>query len=239
MIFGKLWRSLRAQLNKIANYFQGVDPIAQLQYEYDSSVGQLKEGREGLAQYRALVERVSRQVEGSRKHVNDLEARIKYYLQAGDRETASKFALEFQKAKQDLAENESQLNMHEESYNNHLTKVKHAANKLSELQDRIHKYDAELKMSKAEAEVAELAKTFNFDITTDFGQVERVIEDRISLNRAKVRVSADLSGEGLEEIKREQGMEKALAEQALQQFERELEGPAGGATITTAPKSLP
>jgi hypothetical protein len=38
-------------------------------------------------------------------------------------------------------------------------------------------------------------------ITTDFGQIEDVIQDKIGLNRAKVRVAADLSGEGLQEIK--------------------------------------
>ena len=36
--------------------------IAQMQYEYDQAVDQMKEGRQGLEQYRALVERVTQQV---------------------------------------------------------------------------------------------------------------------------------------------------------------------------------
>jgi phage shock protein A len=240
MILGKLWRTVMAQFNKMANWFSGQDPIAQLQYEYDQAVGEIKSGREGLAQYRALVERVNRQVTENQKHAATLEAKIKAYLKANDRESAARFALELQKAKAELAENERQLALHETAYGNHLMKIKHATGKLAELQDRIHKYDAELKMSRAEAEVAELSKTFNFDVTTDFGQVEKVIEDRITTNRAKVRVATDLSGEGLEEIHREQEMEKALADQALEQFEQELEGPTKAATVqTTAPKSLP
>ena len=51
MIIGKLWASFKAQLNKLANFFWTVDPIAQMQYEYDQAVEQLKTGREGLAQY--------------------------------------------------------------------------------------------------------------------------------------------------------------------------------------------
>ena len=86
MILGKLWKSLAAQMNKIANFFWTADPIAQLQYEYDKAVDQMKEGREGLEQYRALVERVTRQVNGDRQHVAALEARIKAYLQVGERE---------------------------------------------------------------------------------------------------------------------------------------------------------
>ena len=222
MILGKLWKALAAQMNKIANFFWTADPIAQLQYEYDKAVDRLKDGREGLEQYRALVERVTRQVNGDRQHVASLEARIKAYLQAGERETASKFALELQKAKKELAENEAQLKLHETAYNNNVTKIKHATRKLTDLKDKIQKYDAELKLSRAEAEFAKLATSFNFDITTDFGQIEDVIQDKIGLNRAKVRVAADLSGEGIEEIKREEAVEQAMADQALREFEIEM-----------------
>jgi phage shock protein A len=239
MIIGKLWRALKAQVNKIANFFWTADPIAQMQLEYDQAVEQLKGGRQGLEQYRALVERVNSQVAGNRKHVANLEAKIKAYLQAGDRDTASKFALELQKAKAALAENEGQLKLHEEAYNNNVLKIKHATSKLAQIRDKIQKYDADLKMSRAEAEMAELAKDFDFNVTTDFGQIEQVIQDKINLNRAKVRVSADLSGEGLEDIKRDQAVEKALAEDALKEFEVQmgLRTPAT-ANVTEAPKEL-
>ncbi len=42
---GKIWGVIRAQFNKLANYFWTMDPIAQMQFEYDKSVEQLKEGR--------------------------------------------------------------------------------------------------------------------------------------------------------------------------------------------------
>jgi phage shock protein A len=222
MILGKLWNALAAQMNKIANFFWTADPIAQLQYEYDKAVDQMKDGREGLEQYRALVERVTRQVNGDRQHVAQLEARVKAYLQAGERETAAKFALELQSAKKQLAENEAQLKLHETAYNNNVTKVKHATKKLSDLKTKIQKYDADLKLSRAEAELAKLAQSFNFDITTDFGQIEDVIQDKIGLNRAKVRVAADLSGEGLEDIKKEEAVQKAMADNALREFEVEM-----------------
>jgi phage shock protein A len=222
MIFGKLWQALRAQMNKLANFFWTADPIAQMQYEYDSAVEQLKTGREGLEQYRALVERVSRQVATDKQHVTMLEAKIKSYLLANDRETASKFALELQKAKQELAENEGQLGMHEEAYNNNVAKIKHATKKLGDVRTKIAKYDAELKMSRAEAELAKLATSFNFDVTTDFGQIEQVIQDKIGLNRAKARVAADLSSEGLVDIQREQAMEKVMGDQALRDFEIQM-----------------
>lgn len=222
MIVHKFWAAIMAQLNKVANLFFEADPVAQMRYEYDRAVEQLKEGRTGLEQYRGLVERVTRQVSANRSHVQKLEAETKAYLRAGDRATAAKFALELQKAKQELAANEQQLEMHETAYGNNLKKIQHANEKLIGLRERIQKYDAELKMSAAEAEIAKLSETFDVNLTTDFGEIEAVIQQRIDQNRGKVRVAADLSQKGIAEINAEERMQTELAEQALQDFEVEL-----------------
>ncbi len=222
MIFGKIWRAVRAQFNKLANYFWSADPIAQMQYEYDTAVEELKTGRLGLEQYRALVERVSRQVESDRRHMETLEAKVKAYLKTGDRATAAKFAVELERASQQLKENQTQLDMHEKAYDNNVKKIKHASKKLGEVREKIARYDAELKMSRAEAEMAQLAQSFDFDVTTDFGQIEQVLNDKIGLNRAKARVAADLSTEGLEEIEREEAMESTMAEDVLRKYEIEM-----------------
>src|SRR3954466_10528072 len=102
MIVGKFFGAIRAQFNKLANYFWEADPIAQMQYEYDLAVEQLKEGRLGLEQYRGLVEAVSRQGNGGGAQVNKLPAQAKAYLKSGDRETAGSFALQLTKAKTQL-----------------------------------------------------------------------------------------------------------------------------------------
>ena len=222
MILTKFWSAIVAQINKVANLFWEADPIAQMRYEYDSAVAQLKEGRGGLEQYRGLVERVTRQVAANKSHVQKLEAETKAYLKAGDRTTASKFALELQKAKEELATNEGQLQMHETAYGNSLKKIQHANNKLIELRDKIQKYDAELKMSAAEAEIAKLSESFDVNLTTDFGEIESVIQRKIDQNRGKVRVAADLSQKGIAEIDAQERMQNVLAEQALSDFEVEL-----------------
>ena len=239
MILHKFWSAMMAQINKVANLFWEADPVAQMRYEYDQAVAQLKEGRVGLEQYRGLVERVTRQVQANRSHVQKLEAETKAYLKAGDRVTAAKFALELQKAKTEHAANEQQLQMHETAYGNSLKKIQHANEKLIELRDKIQKYDAELKMSSAEAEIAKLSETFDMNLTTDFGEIEAVIQQKIDQNRGKVRVAADLSEKGIAEIKAEERMEAQLAEQALTDFEVELglKSP-DTATVTQATKDL-
>jgi phage shock protein A len=222
MILGKFFGAIRAQLNKLANYFWEADPIAQMQYEYDLAVEQLKEGRQGLEQYRGLVERVARQVRDGENQVKKLTAQAKAYLKAGDRETAGSVALQLTKAKTQLEENKQQLAMHEQAYSNNLKKIQYANKKLVEVKDKIQRYDAELKMSEAEAEVAKLTQSFNMDVTTDFGQLEDVIQRRIDTNRGKARVASDLSTDGIDKIQAEERMEKSMADDALKDLEVEL-----------------
>ena len=222
MILNKFFKSIAAQFNKLGNWMFNKDPIAQMQYEYDKAVEQLKEGRVGLEQYRGLVERVSRQVKDGEAQVAKLTAQAKSYLKLGDREKASMIALQLTKAKNQLAENQGQLKMHEEAYDNNLKKIQYANKKLGELKDKIHKYDADLKMSEAEAEVAKLTQSFNMDLTTDFGQLEDAIQRRIDTNRGKARVAADLSREGMDKIQEDERLEKAMAEDALRDLEVDL-----------------
>jgi phage shock protein A len=222
MILGKFWAAFRAQVNKIANLFWTADPIAQMQYEYDMAVEQLKEGRKGLELYAAFVEKVTRQVATGEAHERNLEAKVKAYLKAGDRETAARFAIEMERAKKDLEENREQLKMHQGAYDNALLKIQHANKKLAEVRDKIQKYDADLKMSAAEAEVAKLAESFDMNVTTDFGELETVIQQRIDRNRGAARVATDLSARGIDEIKAEERLEEQQAEDALSRFEVEL-----------------
>ena len=219
MIFRKLWQTIRAQINKLANWFKSVDPIAEMQYECDMAIEQLKDGRQGLEQYRGLVERVKRQVHGDKQHVLELTGRVKNYLQEGDRLTAGKFALELQKAEQSLSENEAQLKVHEQVYENNVTKLKHANKRINDLRERVAKQSATLKMSRTEAEIAKLTQSLNFEVTTDFGRAEQQVQEQIDTHRGEVRVAADLSGDGLEEIKREEMDEQERAELVLQRFE--------------------
>jgi phage shock protein A len=222
VIFSKFFKSISAQFNKLANFFWEQDPIAVMRLEYDKAVEDLKAGRVGLEEYRGLVERVTRQVQVGEKHVAKLQAQTKAYLKAGDRPTASKFAIELKKAQAQLAQNQEQLDQHEAAYNNHLKKIKHANKTLGELKEKIKRLGAELKMSEAEAEVAKIGQSLNFDVTTDFGEMEDVIQSRIDKNRGTVRVASDLSEEGIAAIDAEEAMEASLAEDALRELEMEM-----------------
>jgi phage shock protein A len=222
MIFGKFFRAIRAQLNKIANLFFEADPIAVMQLEVDQATERLKEGRKGLELYRGLVETVARQVAHGKSNASQLESQIKAHLKAGNRDVAGQLALQLQKAQTELAANEQQLQLHEGAYQNNLLKIQKANKDLIKVREKIQKYHAELKMSAAEAEIAQLSESFEMNVTTDFGQVEDMIQRKIDANRGRARVAADLSSKGVEQIRAEEAAEKAMAEDLLSKFEVQL-----------------
>lgn len=222
MILGKFFGALRAQINKIANLFFEADPIAVMQLEVDQATERLKEGRKGLETYRGLVETVARQVATEKANAARLEAQIKAHLKAGNREVAGQLAVQLQKTQEDLASNEEQLRTHEQAYQNNLLKIQKANKDIVKVREKIRQYDAELKMSAAEAEIAQISESFDMNVTTDFGQIEAVIQRQIDHNRGRARVAADMSSKGVEAIKAEEAAEKALAEDLLSKFEVQL-----------------
>lgn len=222
MIFLKVFAALRAQLNKIANLFFEADPIAVMQLEVDQATERLKEGRKGLEMYRGLVESVARQVTAGKANAAQLEAQIKAHLKAGNREVAGQLALQLQKVQNELTANDGQFQMHETSYQNNLLKIQKANKDILKVREKIQRYHAELKMSAAEAEIAQLSESFDMDVTTDFGQIENVIQRQIDTNRGKARVAADMSSKGIESIRAEEAADKAMAEDLLTKFEVQL-----------------
>jgi hypothetical protein len=199
-MFGKLWRAFAAQVNKLANFFWQADPIAQMQLEYDNAVEQLKEGRQGLEQYRALVERVNRQVRLDEKRVQDLTAKVKSYLAAAARGPAGKFAIELPRAKDDLKENQAQLEIHEKSYRNNLTKInmlREAGGRPDENPEIRRGTEDEFRRSGDEP----AGKEFDFDVTTDFGQLETLIQEKIDLNAPRCASPATSRAKALRKSK--------------------------------------
>jgi len=222
MIFGKFFRAFRAQLNKIANIFFEADPIAVMQLEVDQATERLKEGRKGLEIYRGLVETVARQVANGKSNASQLESQIKAHLKAGNRDVAGQMAVQLQKVQTELAANEQQLGMHEQAYQNNLLKIQQANKDIVKVREKIQKYHAELKMSAAEAEIAQLSESFDMNVTTNFGEIESVIQRQIDANRGKARVAADMSSKGIAEIKAQEQAEKAMAEDLLTKYEVQL-----------------
>lgn len=229
MIFGKIATAIQAFFNSIANALVERDPIAVYQLEVDRAAERIKEAREGVEMYKGLVNGLDRQVLEGTANVARVEAQVKAYLKVGTpeaREAAATLVLQLQQAKQDLETNTQQRDTHRTAFENHMVKLRQANDDLAKLQQKAHRFKAELKMSKAEAEMARVAEalgeSLSGNLTTDIGQVESMIKRQIDTNRGKAQVAAALSSKGVADIKTRQAAERQVAEDLLSQFEQEM-----------------
>lgn len=222
MFFSKLWQTLWDQLAGIAYWGWGSDPLDRMQLEYDRAVEELKEGRQGLEQQRNLVEQIARQVRMHKERVALLEAQIRQHLAAGKREQAAARALEFNRAKEQLVESEESLAVYEESYERNFKKIQQATSRLAEVKQRINQYDHELKLTKAEAELAKVAENLDVDRGDDFVRFEQALSEKLTALRAQLRASTELSDRSLTEMEALAAAEEQQADAALLQFELDM-----------------
>lgn len=236
---GKIFTAISAFFNKIANALWEADPHAILQLEVDRATDQIQHARQGLERYRGLVERVSMQVAAEKQNVQRLEGQIRAHLQAGNREVAGQLAVQLQQVKGDLANNEQQLGMHTEAYNNNLLKLQQGQKDIATLRQKAQRLKAELQMAKAEAEIARVAEAVSEsaipNFSTKIGQATELMQEQIARHRGEARVAADMSSRGVEEIKAQQAAEAAMGENLLRQFEVEL----GLVNAESAPQAAP
>lgn len=224
--FFRLWAAGSAQVGKASKSLWGADPVAVYQAEVDNAAQEIGEATRGLEQYQGLVARLKRQVEGNEKEVARLNVRVDAELKGGNDARAQEYMLQLKKAKADLAENAAQLKTYEEGYQVNLSRISRARAKIAEAKQNAQKLDAELKMSKAEAEAAKLAQKFNVQGANleGLGEVEEEIRRQIDVNRGKAKVAMDIArAEGsAAEVDEEERLLRDEAAAELEQRKKEL-----------------
>lgn len=222
--FSRLWESASAQVGKGGRAAWSSDPVAIYQNQVDQAAEEINEATRGLEQYQGLVASLERQVETGDKESARLTARMKSCLENGQEDRAVELGTQLSRIQKDLETNRSQLEQYREAYQNNLRKIKLARQRIADAQSHSVKLKAELKMSKAEAEVANLAQkiTGHSAALDGLAEVEREIQQQIDTNRAKSRVAADLSGEGIQELEALENERVQEGRDMVEKMKREL-----------------
>jgi phage shock protein A len=220
----RIWNALSAQFGKLSKWIWGIDAVAVYQAEVDRAAEEIGSAGEGLEQYRGMVARLERQVNNGEKQEAALIVKIESNLKDGNEARAREFAVQLSRVQSELAENRSQLKTHEETYQNNLKKVKFANERIRQAKEKAEKMQADLRLSKAEAETAKLAKQFNVKTSALDGllQVEEEIQRQIETNRAKSHVIRDLSQDGLDQIQEDEKAQNAEADLLLEKFKAKM-----------------
>jgi phage shock protein A len=222
---GRIFTAIFAQFGKLARGVWSADPVAVMQAEVDRSADEIRDATTGLEQYRGLVTRLQRQVATGEKEVERLTVRVKAFLAENNEIKAAEYAVLLKKAETDLIENRSQLQGYESAYQNNLRKIQFARQKIEQAKEKARKLDAELRLSKAEAETARLAEKFNVRTNSleGLGEIEEEIQRQIDTNRAKAQVMRDLSSGGLDQIAEEEAIQRQEAAEVLARFKSEMD----------------
>ena len=240
-LFARIKAVWYAIFNQSVTEMEDKHVIALAETKLQQATERLKDARQGLISYQALVLKVESQVQGDAARIESLTKQIKNHLAAGQEDMAGQMALELAKVKNDLGENESQLELHRSSYDDNLLKMKAALSDIQSAKKDLEKKKAALQMEKALAEVSETAGALNtsFDVSSDIGSILDRVDDQINKARARSKVASDLSDQTLDELKAKQAAEKAEAQDLLAQFKVEqglVEPPTTSTEKTVGPQ---
>jgi len=221
---GRFFAAIGAQINKLGRAVVAADPVAVYQKQVDDATDELREGTKGLEQYRGLVLQLERRIEADEKEIAVYDARARGFVASGDDVKASSALMSKEKLSKSLESSRKQLAQYDAAYKANLKKIQFAQGKIQEAKTNAHRLSAELKMSRAEAEIASLAQSFNTNSSnlTKLGETEEVIQQQIDANRAKAQVVTDLGNDGLADIEAEERARTASAADALAKLKAEM-----------------
>lgn len=221
---GRLVTVAGAQFGKLVGIVWSADPIAVYQAEVDKAAAEIGEATEGLEEYRGNVSSMERRVAKGEKDEATLLARIKVALNNNDENRASDYAVQLKQVQNELGNARESLATHKAAYENNLKKIKYARNTIEDRRRKAANLHAELRMSKADAELAKISDKFNINATSfdGLGEIEEEIHRKIDMNKGKAQVALDLSSEGLAEIEEQEAIQRAEAKDLLEKVKADM-----------------
>jgi phage shock protein A len=237
-------------MSRIGNLFRGFfslfvsgierkNPEALLEVEQENLRRQVGKFNVGLASHAGLVERLIGQVRKLEADEADLRAKTAANVKLGNRSAAGQYALRLQMVERELGENRKQMEQAEATYKE-LVRARDVA--ISIARTKIETLKAgisDLKMKRAMAEITEMAS----GMVTELGgagdtlnRLDEMVKEERYKAAGRVRVAVDSLDTNDVHIK--EAEQNALAEQALEQFERQHEQRMLGGVNVSVP-SIP
>ncbi len=217
-MYQRLKNLIRGFLSLFISGLESANPEALIEAEKENLRHQIARFNENLANHAAFTERLMRQVKTLGRKEKELTAKITANLKAGNKRVAGQLALQLQTVKQQLEENQQQLEMADKTFKD-LEKsrdvsIREAQAKIEKLQSLV----SETQMLEAQAELQEMAKGMITGIGGSGDTVNRIseaLEERRDKAAGRARVAAgsiDTSGVAMKESEQEALGDAALAE---------------------------
>lgn len=219
-----MWRRISTLFKGFFSLFiSGIErenPKALIEAEKENLRKQIARFNDNLATHAGFVERLMRQIKSLEAKEKELTARIAANIKVGNRAIAGQMALELQTVRQQLEENRQQLVESEATFKK-LIKTRDVA--VQEAQAKIEKLKrllSETEMMEAQAELQEMATGMITQIGGSgdtLNRVEEYLHERRDKAAGRARVAS--TSIDIKEVELKEEEQKALAEQALVEFE--------------------
>jgi len=218
-MFKRLANLLRGFLSLFISGLERANPKALIEAERENLRQQIARFNDNLANHAAFVERLMRQVKNLEAQEREYAAKAAAHLKIGNRNAAAQYALQLKTVKEQLTENQQQLESAEQTFQK-LTKARDVA--VPEAQAKIESLKrllTEAEMMEAQAELQEMASGMITEIGgagDTLSRVDEYLKERRDKAAGRARVAAtSIDTSQVELLEAEQ---QALADQALAEF---------------------
>ena len=218
-MFKRIGNLLRGFLGLFISGLERQNPEALLEIEKENLRTQIARYNQGLASHAGLCESLMAQVKKLESDERDLRAKTAANLRAGNKDSASQYALRLQTVARELEENRTQLGQAETTYKELIrardVTIKAAQTKIESLKAGLD----DLKIKRATAELSEMASGMISQIGGAGDTLDR-LENMVQEERAKAAGRARIARDSLNtgDFQIREAEQKALADQALADF---------------------
>lgn len=230
-MFTRLMNIFRGFMSLFVSGIEKRNPEALLELEQENLRKQIGSYNQSLAVHAGLAERLMSQVRKLEAEENELRAKARAHLRAGNQAAAAQLALRLQTVTRELGENRTQMGQAEQTYQN-LVKARDVAvsaarAKIDSLKGAIN----DMRMKRALADMNEMAAGMIGQIGGSgdtLNRLQEMVEEERTKQAGRARVAKDSIDMG--EINLKEAEQQALADQALADF-----AAAEGLTLEGAP----
>ena len=215
-MFTRLMNVFRGFLSLFVSGIEKRNPEALLELEQENLRKQIGSYNQSLAAHAGLAERLMSQVKKLEAEENELRAKTRAHLRAGNQAAAAQLALRLQTVTRELAENRSQLEQAETTYQNLVKARDVAVNAARAKIDSLKGAINDMRMKKALADMNEMAAGMIGQIGGSgdtLNRLHEMVEEERTKQAGRARVAKDSIDMG--EINLKEAEQQALADQAL------------------------
>lgn len=218
-----MWQRIKNLVKGFVGLFvtglEKAHPQALIEAEKENLRQQIARFNDNLANHAGFVERLMRQVKNLEAQEKEYAAKAAAHLKVGNRAAAGQYALQLKTVKEQLEENQQQLDAADTTFKK-LVKTRDVA--VREAQQKIEALKrmlSETEMLEAQAELQEMAQGMITSIGGSgdtLSRVEEYLTERRDKAAGKARVAA--TAIDTSEVELKEAEQEALADQALVEF---------------------